>query len=249
MLIFIRFMSISDLAINKARFDETHWSLVQKAAQTDEDATVALNRLCDLYRVPLYTFLAHRGVPSADAEDLIQGFFLDLIQRNAVQFADRNKGRFRSFLLASLKNFISNERDRQLTLKRGGGFSILSLDAPHSELIYEDLQTNGSDSERLFDRSWAIATLEHALSALREEYAAEGRISLFEALHSILSKEDTGFAYADIARQLGKSEEAIRMAASRIRRRFRELLHREILKTLTNPSDVEDELRYLFSCL
>jgi len=190
-----------------------------------------------------------RGFSPADAEDITQDFFADLLERDALRQVDRHKGRFRAFLLSSLKNFLANEWDRRRALKRGGGYTFVSLDEPHVETSYVEMGGSHLEPERMFDRAWALRFLNRALTELRNEYSAEGRPQLFEILAPILSVDGNDAPFVDLARRLSLSEEATRMAAMRMRKRFRKILRADILKTVANPSEADDELRYLFSCL
>jgi RNA polymerase sigma-70 factor (ECF subfamily) len=234
---------------HQAHFAETHWSLILKAKREDESGAAALNRLCGCYRLPLYSYLRHRGFNPADAEDITQSFFADLLERGALQQADREKGRFRSFLLGSLKNFLANEWDRRRTLKRGGNCTFLSLDEPQAEVLYGELGDSRLDPEKMFDRAWAMRFLSRTLSKLREEYSHEGRLELFVALEPTFSMDGKEVSYAELANRLSLTEAATRMAAMRMRRRFQKIIRQEILRTVADPADAEDELRHLFSCL
>jgi RNA polymerase sigma factor (sigma-70 family) len=229
-------------------FEETHWSLILRGTREGEDSVAALNHLAQCYRRPIYSFIRHRGVSPADSDDLTQSFFLQLIERKALQGVDPAKGRFRSFLLASLKNFLTNEWDKQRALKRGGGFSFVTFD-PGAEAFYAECVAPPLEPEKLFDRVWALALLERALADLREDYRQERRLATFEALEPGLSATGTNVDYTELAKALGTTEVAVRMAASRMRRRFRTLLLRLVGKTVAERSDAEEELRYLFSCL
>jgi DNA-directed RNA polymerase specialized sigma24 family protein len=244
------FMSTTDLRpVPTPQFQDTHWSLILKAARNDEESATALNKLCRGYWVPLYGYVRRRGINPSDAEDLVQGFFADFIQRAALQKADQSRGRFRWFLLGCLKNFLNNEWDRLRTLKRGGEFRFVSFDAPTAEAMYGDLAALQLTPETLFDRAWAQSFVEQVLGELREEYRAEGRLATFETLESVLSKYGRAISFADAARQLASTEVAVRMAAMRLRRRYGELLYRQILKIVANPAEADDELRYLLRCL
>ena len=234
---------------HQAHFTETHWSLILKAKGEDQSGLKALNELCGRYRIPLYSYVRHRGFIPADAEDITQDFFTDLLERNALQQVDPQKGRFRSFLLGSLKNFLANEWDRRRALKRGGAYTFVSLDEPQAEVIYGETVDSRLDPEKMFDRVWALRCLKRALTELREQYVAEGRLSVFEVLEPVLSTDGNDVPYADLGRQLTMSEDATRMAGMRLRRRYGKLLRNEILRTVANSADAEDELRYLFSCL
>jgi RNA polymerase sigma-70 factor (ECF subfamily) len=230
-------------------FDETHWSLISKAKNKGPGGDAALDTLCRCYQVPLYSYVRHRGFSPADAEDITQGFFLDLVRREALRHVDREKGRFRSFLLGSLKNFLANEWDRRQTIKRGGLCTFVSLDEARAEVVYEEMVDSGLEPDRVFDRAWALALLDRVLIRLRDEYSAEGRPAVFQALEPVLSADGREVPFARLAQKLSLTETAVRMAAMRLRRRFRKLMHGEILKTVANPKEAEVELRYLLSCL
>ena len=236
-------------APHAARFAETHWSLILKATRDDESGLAALNQLCRCYRVPLYAYVRHRGLNPTDAEDLTQSFFVDLIERNALSQVDREKGRFRCFLLGSLKNFLANDWDRRRALKRGGAYTFVSLDEPRAEFSYGEICGAQLEPEKMFDRAWALQFLNRTLTQLRELYRAEGRQQLFEVLEPLLSGDGKEVSYLELSRQLSLTEDATRMAAMRMRRRFRKILRNEILTTVADPADADDELRYLFSCL
>jgi RNA polymerase sigma-70 factor (ECF subfamily) len=233
----------------EGKFEETHWSLVLKAGERGEGSADALDKLCRSYWMPLYTYARRRGFAPAEAEDVTQGFFHDLIARQAFEMVDRSKGRFRSFLLGSLKNFLANEWDRQRTLKRGGHLTFVSLDEPQAETLFAELIESQLLPEQVFDRVWALSILHRVMARLRQEYQAEGRQTTFEALESILSKDGRSTSYADLAQRLSISEAGVRMAVMRLRRRFGELLRRETAKTVTSPGEADDELKHLLSCL
>lgn len=243
-------MPTSDIGgIYRTSFEETHWSVVLRARQPDATGMEALEKLCHTYRLPLYTFVRHRGFNRADAEDLVQDFFVTLLERKRLETVDPKKGKFRSFLLAALKNFLANEWDSRRALKRGGAYRFVSLHDPELESLYAGLAASQVDAERLFDRSWAVALLHHAIAQLSDEYDKEGRGTLFKALKSCLSASGRAFEYDHVARELGMREDNVRMAVSRMRRRFGEILRQQIKNTLPNPGDVDDELKYLLSCL
>jgi RNA polymerase sigma factor (sigma-70 family) len=233
----------------KTNFEETHWSLVLRAGRRDEGSAEALDKLCRSYWMPLYSYARRRGFAPAESEDITQGFFHDLIARNAFETVDKGKGRFRSFLLGSLKNFLANQWDRQRTLKRGGHLTFVSLDEPQAETLFAELIASQLLPEQVFDRVWALNILHRVMSELRQEYQVEGRLTTFEALESILSKDGRSASYAEMAQRLSMTEAGVRMAAMRLRRRFGELLRRETEKTVTSPDEADDELKYLLSCL
>ena len=232
-----------------SRFEETRWSVVLRAKRADQTAQDALEILCQTYRLPLYSFARHRGFSSADAEDIVQDFFVALIHRHRLESVDPAKGRFRSFLLAAFKNFLANEWDIRRALKRGGSFRFVSLHDPDLESLYAGLAAPHEDDDRLFDRGWAVAILHSAMAQLSAEYEQQGRAPLFNILKSCLSLSGRTFEYDAVAQQLQMREDALRMAVNRMRRRFGELLRQQVRQTLPDHTDAEDELKYLLSCL
>jgi RNA polymerase sigma factor (sigma-70 family) len=231
-------------------FSATHWSLVL-AAGTDSSpgAQQALDRLCHRYWPPLYAFVRRCGYPPCDAQDLTQGFFLQLLHKNHLEAVDPRKGKFRSFLLASLKHYLSNERDRARAQKRGGGALPISIDEQDAEGRYLREPADVMTPERLYERRWALTVLEQALARLREEYAAAHRADLFDALKDRLAGNDQGPAHADTARRLDMTPGAVKVAAHRLRKRYREILREEIACTVSSPEEIEEEIRHLFRTL
>jgi RNA polymerase sigma-70 factor (ECF subfamily) len=204
--------------------------------------------LARLYWFPLYAYLRRKGHSPSEAEDLVQGFFARLLEKDALDAVDRSKGKFRSFLLASLKNFLSNERDKTQAAKRGGGRAMLSLDALDAEKRYAAQPVDEMTPERVFDRRWALAVLEQVLARLRQDYLARNQAEIFSALEHLLIGSD-GATYGQIAGQLRMSESAVKVAAHRLRRRYRELLRQEIAQTVSEPRMVDEEIRQLLASL
>jgi RNA polymerase sigma factor (sigma-70 family) len=232
------------------RFATTRWSLVLTARQGfTAEAHEALSSLCQLYWYPLYAFIRRKGYGTDDAHDLAQGFFTRLLEKNQFAVADPQRGRFRSWLLASLQHYLANEWDRANTLKRGGGQIPLSLDAATAEGQYRLEPSHELNPERLFERRWALALLERVLDSLRDECTRTGRARLFDKLKDSLVGEASESSYQQIAVDLGSSPGAVKVAAHRLRRRYRELLREEISQTVANPEDVDDELRMLLTAL
>ena len=229
-------------------FDTTQWSVVAEAARSgDTDAREALALLCERYWEPLYVFARRIGHGPGDAEDLTQGFFAHLIEKRALRSARRERGRFRSFLLKSFKNFIADQRDRNQAQKRGGSARAVSLDALDGESGLAEALAGTDTPETLFERRWAHALLKTALDALRKSYEADEALRVFEALRgSLVGTSDD--SYRVIAADLGMTEGALKVAAHRLRRRFGRALRAEVARTV-DPSEVEDELRYLLSVL
>lgn len=233
-----------------AGFAATRWTLVLKAARgsTSSLAADALAELCRIYWYPLYAFLRRRGHDPHDAEDLTQEFFAHLLAQQFLAKVDREKGKFRSFLLVSLKNFLADARDRAQAQKRGGGRSPIALDSLAAENRYRLEPSTELTPEKLFEKQWALALLEQVLSRLQEEMSAEGKAAMFAELQNVLTGTRTE-AYSAIAEKLQMTEGAVKVAAHRLRRRYRELLREEIAHTVASPEEVEDEIRYLLSCL
>jgi RNA polymerase sigma-70 factor (ECF subfamily) len=229
-------------------FTTTHWSVVLAAGDAASPrADAALEQLCRAYWYPLYAFIRRRGHDAHQAQDLTQAFFADLLARQSLASAQPEKGRFRSFLLGAVQNFLAKERERARTLKRGGHCTFLSLDEEDAEGRYRREPAHDWTPEKLFERRWALTLLDHTLAALRDEHRRAGKLTLFEALESFLSVETTG--YAAPAAALGMSEGAVRVAVHRLRRRYGELLRAGIAQTLASPDEVEAEMAHLFEVL
>lgn len=235
------------------RFLTTRWSVVLRAGSSDgpddEDAREALERLAESYWFPLYAYVRRRGHDEETARDLTQGFFALLLEREDVAVASPQRGRFRSFLLTAMQHFLVNEAERERALKRGGGATPISIDSGQADsrlsLDPEDPQT----PEALFERSWARSVLERTLGRLRLDYGERGKAELFEALKDHLVGAADGTPYAALAKDLGLSEGALKVAVHRMRRSYRAHLRREVADTVDDPADVEDELRRLFEAL
>jgi RNA polymerase sigma-70 factor (ECF subfamily) len=231
-------------------FVTTHWSVVLTAGQTDTRAHDALEQLCRSYWRPLYAYVRRIGYSPEDAEDLTQSFFADLLARNIVNQADPQRGRFRSFLLTSLKNHLSHESEKRRAWKRGGRHRVVPLDLETAESICVPQPAGFSDTpDKAFDRQWALTLLDVVLGRLRKEYADAGRDGLFSSLKETLSGGRSEIRYREMAAHLQMSEGAVKVAAHRLRRRYRELLRAEIANTVAGAEDVEEELRHLFAAL
>lgn len=231
-------------------FAETHWSLVLRARERSTPFAVdALEDLCRMYWYPLYGFVRRQGHDPATAQDLTQYFFARFAHKNCLDHVDRSKGRFRSFLLASLKNFLANERVRSQAEKRGGKHSIVSLDAEEAENRFSSEPFHEATPEKAFDRTWAMTILENTLAQLKQEYAATGKAELFHRLQSYLSGDRDEPAYSALATQLNTTEAAIKMAIVRLRRRFGQLLRAHVGQTVATDAELNEELRYLFTAL
>jgi RNA polymerase sigma factor (sigma-70 family) len=237
-------------------FVTTRWSLILSAANLgseEQKARDALAELCRTYWRPIFSFVCGRGYSTEDAQDLTQDFFVTILEHNWLQHADRNRGRFRSFLLRSLQNFLINAAERTHARKRGGDVEFISWDEWAAEA---QLQLSNSaqalDSlppERLFDLSWATTVVEHALERLREECESKGKLWLFRALSRHLTDERDEVSYADLSEDLGAAETIVKKQLHKMRQRYRSLLRAEVSRTVENPADVDDEIRYLCAAL
>ena len=220
------------------------------AARGDErHAREALARLCHTYWYPLYAFVRRHAYGPEDAQDLTQGFFAHLLEHDALATVDPAKGKFRSFLLASLRHFLADARDRAQAQKRGGGRAPVSLDVAAAERRY-GLEAAAPDSpDKVFERNWAVTLMEQVLERLRAEQVVADKRAQFELLRDCLMGEPDAPQYADLAAQLGLSQAAVKMAVSRLRGRYRQLLRQEIAHTVSRPEEVEEEIRALFAAL
>lgn len=232
----------------RGRFGTTRWSLVLAASgDASRDADEALTKLCEGYWYPLYGYLRGRGHAAEDAQDLTQAFFAYLLEKRVLRHADPARGRFRSFLLASLKNFVANERDRQRAKKRGGGAPILPLELETAEGQYQ-LEPATSDSpDKIFDRRWAAALLDHVMTRLRHEAQRVGQQEQLKHLQVYLTGDQPQHSYADVGAELSMSEGAVKVAVHRLRKKFRALVHDEVAQTVASPDEVESEIRHLWS--
>jgi RNA polymerase sigma factor (sigma-70 family) len=231
-------------------FATTHWSVVLSAGQgpsTESDA--ALERLCRTYWWPLYAFVRRRGHEPPDAQDLTQEFFARLLAKDFLRAVDRSKGKFRSFLLAALEHFLANEWRRARSQKRGGGARLISLDDTSTENRYQQLPSSALPPERVFEQQWAMTLLAQAVSRLREEFVSAGKETLFSEIKIFLTGDKRAVSYAELASKLQTSEAALKMAVSRMKQRYGELLREEIGNTVSSPKEVEEELRALFAAL
>jgi RNA polymerase sigma factor (sigma-70 family) len=232
------------------RFATTRWSQVLAAGQ-DQTAVSreALASLCEVYWYPLYAYVRRWGHDPDQAQDLTQEFFTRLLEKHYLRDADPSRGKFRSFLLASLKHFLSNERDRAFALKRGGRVTILPLEVETAEGMYQREPPDADTPEKVFERRWALTLLERTLVRLRQEFTAGGRGALFARLEGYLTGEQLTVPYAQLAEELAMTEGAIKVAVHRLRRRFGALLRDEIGDTVSDPEQVDDEVRELFRIL
>jgi RNA polymerase sigma-70 factor (ECF subfamily) len=227
-------------------FATTRWSLVLDAGtELTPRGREALATLCELYWYPLYAYLRRRNHSAEDAQDLTQGFFTRLLEKHALNIVDPTRGRFRSFLLASLDHYVSNERDHDRAQKRGGATPPISLDATTAEERYKHEPADPWTPEKIFDRNWALTLLGRVLERLRTDLHAEGKGELFDHLKVYLSGEQGAPSYHALGTALGMSEGAVKVAVHRLRRRYRDVLYDEIAQTVSTPEEVELELQYL----
>lgn len=239
-------LSNSDNLTPLQEFGTTHWSMVLAAGDGDSShAEAALDRLCQTYWYPVYAFVRRHGHLPEDARDLTQDFFARLILRGGFAKADPQRGRFRAFLLASLRNFLSDAWDKRRALKRGGGLRTISFEELGSwEQEVEDLPGN-PPPEIVYDRNWACSILRHTCRQLRDEYASAGRADRFDALEQFLSADTSERTYAELSGHLGLGEAALRSEVHRLRQRFRALLRREVAHTVATTEEIDGEIRYL----
>ncbi len=231
-------------------FPVTQWTAVLAAGSSPSpESDAALERLCTLYWYPLYAFVRRSGYSPADAEDLTQEFFTRLLEHKWISAADPHKGRFRSFLLMIIKRFLAKEWDKARTLKRGGQVRFVSLQFDTAETRYRQEPADTRTPDQMFERHWTLALLAEVLKRLREEYARDGKVGLFETLEPCLIGKHELQPYASLATQLGMSEGAVKMAVSRLRERYRQCLKEEIGHTVASRGEVDDELRHLFRVL
>lgn len=209
----------------------------------------ALEMLCQIYWRPVYAFIRRKGYPPSDAQDLTQEFFLRLLSKEYLRHLRHERGKFRSFLLTFVKHFLSDERDKALAQKRGGGKPALSLDDTATEDLYVAQAGHHVSPDELFERSWAHAILNQALQRLGREYHESGKTALFAKLKELQPGEHGPATYAQLGAELGMSEVAIKSAMHRLRRRHREIIREEIAQTVTRQEDVDDEIRHLITLL
>ncbi len=237
--------------VGPRQFATTRWSLVSRARRGNNGqsrAREALGELCRVYWYPLYAFVRSCGYSSADAQDLTQAFFARIIETEGLASVDRERGRFRSYLLGAMKHFLANEWHRAKARKRGGDLRFVEWDALDLETRYSERPAQPGNPERIFDREWALETVAGALRVLRDEMAKAGKHDQFEALKSSLTGEDQ-LPRREIASRLHMSDGAVKVAVHRLRRRFRELLRAAIAETVSNEADLDDEMRYLVAVL
>ena len=231
-------------------FLTTHWSIVLAAGLGGSpSAAAAMEQLCCSYWFPIYAHVRRCGWAAPDAQDLTQEFFSMLVERDDLARVGREKGRFRSFLLASVGHFMANQRKKAGRLKRGGGKIIISINSASAEERYGREPSHDSTPEKLFERTWAITLLGQVMDELREEARRANKLSLFESLKVFLTGEDDGPTYAKVGSQHDMTEAAVKMAVSRLRRRYRDILRTQIARTVATADEIDEEIRHLFIAL
>lgn len=231
-------------------FATTQWSLVQSAGRTSSpSAKVALSKLCEVYWPPVYAFIRRKGHSVADAEDLTQAFFVHILETSFMAAADRNRGRFRSFLLASVTNFLNAQHRFHKAEKRGGNQAVVSLNIEFAEERFLKDSSASLSAEQLFERQWSLTLIQNAMNQLKLEYQSHGHSQLFELLEPLMNGATERTPYAQLSDQLGMSEDAIKQAARRLRIRYRELLRTAIAETVSSKEEIDDELRDLMNSL
>ena len=233
-----------------ASFTTTHWSLIAQSALTDApEATNALSRLCESYWPPIYSFIRRRGYAPGDAQDLTQSFFAYFLRTKGYARADPAHGKFRSFLLASVKNFLANDWDREQALRRGGDCQFVSLDSETAETFYDAAGAPDLTAERLFDLRWATTLTTGALNFLRQELEGEGKVKLFEQLSSFLTGGSVIPSYDEVSASTGLPRATVKTHVHRLRLRYREIVRGEVGRTVSSPDEIDEELRYLCNIL
>ena len=223
--------------------------VVEASRRSSPKAAEALATLCGIYWFPLYAYVRRHGHSADDAQDLTQEFFVRLLDKQTLQVADRERGRFRSFLLASMKNFLANEWRRDAAQKRGGERPVISLDFDDGENRYRLEPSHDATPDKIFERQWALTLLEQALAKLRADFDATGKLELFDRLKMFLGRKESTVSYRELGRQLKMREGAVKVAIHRMRRRYRLLLREEIQQTIGAAEDIDEELRRLFDTL
>ena len=232
------------------RFATTRWTAVLAARKSDSpQAAEALDQLCRTYWYPLYAWIRRQGHSPHDAQDLIQGFFARLLHKDDLADVDPARGKFRSFLLASLKHYLANEGDRERAWKRGGRHEFVPLDADTAESRYHAEPADTFSADLIYDRRWALTVLELVMGRLRAEFRRRGKETVFDQLKSCLTGDRLDQPYGKLARQLGVTESAVKVSVHRLRQRYRELLRDEVRQTVGDTSTAEDELRHLMELL
>lgn len=241
------FSLISSESESRRTFPTTRWSLIVECRRTpNPDCRTALETLCAAYWFPLYVYARRQGASVENAQDLTQGFFARLLEKHYLNDFDRERGKFRTFLLSAFRHYITNERDRDRSQKRGSGQVLIPLDVQDAERCYRLEPSHNVTPEKIYERYWAMVLLERALTRLKAE---AGSSAHFDSLRVFLTGASSVASYKELAETLGSTEGALKVAVHRLRRKFGELLREEIADTIARPEDADDELRYLLSVL
>jgi RNA polymerase sigma factor (sigma-70 family) len=231
-------------------FNTTHWSVVLAAGQTTSpQSATALEKLCSTYWYPLYSFIRRQGQSHEDAQDLTQGFFARLLRKDYLAKVNSDRGKFRTFLLGSVKNFMVNEWRRAARLKRGGDHQFVSLDAEAAAGRYAAEPLSQAPPESLFERQWAVALIEQAFAILRVEYVAMQKGAILDELRGFIWGEKSAASYAEIGARLNIPEGTVKVSVHRLRQRFREVLREQVGQTVSDAAEVDGELRHLIAVL
>lgn len=233
--------------IRQREFGSTDWSIVRQL--DGPDAELALAKLCEQYWQPLYAYVRSKVRDVHKAQDLTQGFFAHIVAKDSLRQAAPDRGRFRSFVLASLKNFMANDYAAENAQRRGGNFRHVPLDFDDGDQHFSRVAADSMTPERVFDRAWTLTLLDRVAQRLQAEHEEAGETDRFEALKATLTSVGRGSKYDEIAEKLDVTEAAARQAASRLRKRYRELLRLEVGRTLEDNDDIEDEIRQMFVSL
>jgi RNA polymerase sigma factor (sigma-70 family) len=231
-------------------FATTHWSVILEAGDKQSpESREALASLCAAYWQPLYAYARRIGNSAEQAQDLTQGFFMRLLEKDLLRVADPSRGRFRSFLLASFRHFLTNEYDRAVAQKRGGGRPALSFDFRTVDDRDRLEPVHSLTAEKLYERRWALALLEQSLSRLRAEHSAKGKEALFDALKVFLTGEKAADSHEHLAARLGMTTAAVAVTIHRLRQHYRDVLREEIARTVNDPAEIDSEIQDLFTAL
>jgi DNA-directed RNA polymerase specialized sigma24 family protein len=235
---------------SRSSFRTTAWSVVLAAARNPtSESRDELASLCQTYWNPVYAFVRRSGHTSDQSEDLTQAFFALLLEKHYLRDVDRQRGRFRSFLLTAVKHFLANERDRAHAAKRGGRHPHVSIDVLQAETWYAPAAVDDTTPERLFERRWAVSLIDHVMARLRTEYSAAGKAEQFDQLQGFLTRDAEDASYETVAAAMGVSAGALRMSVHRLRRKYRQVLRAEIAETVATPEEIDQEIRFLMSAL
>jgi RNA polymerase sigma-70 factor (ECF subfamily) len=236
--------------VGRGGFATTRWTLIRAATERAKpEARQALERLCQLYWFPVYAHIRRKGNSADQSADLTQAFFAHMLESDALDTAEPERGRFRSFLLTCADHFLANEHHRETAQKRGGGRSLISIDVRSAEGRLLKDPADGHTPERAFERSWALALLERVFEQLKHEYNSSDKAAVFARLHVFLPKGERTQSYRDVALELRMTEAAVKVAVHRMRTRFGAILRDEILETVERPEDIDEEIKRLFEAV